>query len=540
MADLISGLTTRAQFGAAPACFFVDWVAWDSPFRPAGLRPGDRIVAVDGTPVAPPADDRALQRYSQGFIGQLNESAGFSGAPVRLTIRRRAPAKGWQTIEVTATPTPRAVYTNAEGRRALSPDGPDEMESDGFSGSWGSWLEIVVNAMQAILARGWQDRSFVSQAELHMFRDAHESRIAALSEKYPGPFAEAMKADCAATIARAAGAEIPLPPDALEFRRRGEELAAAVRDAATAAWQEAQTRVADSTIPAFPTGHPIRDGMADKAGKHVLLPPLGNSDWIADTGRTWFAASQNDEWIFIDAEAPPAQSVLEAQLRYRRRVTPDIGASWQFLARILPEPRLGMIGEEARFGLQAEPVAALVGDGAMCVDLTAPGAAFGHEGAPGAPFAGEAALATRIPTPPPDDADPVAVLAALVEAVKQDDIDTWRALFADWWVETLDDGRAVVHPHIVTVQDSWFEDARRSILGRVLDARPVWQDDIRVVRDGSAFEGALRIEEVLVELDHVGEFDGVTRSFNDVTTTRWWTLQRVNGGPWRVANGGTI
>jgi hypothetical protein len=41
---------------------------------------------------------------------------------------------------------------------------------------------------------------------------------------------------------------------------------------------------------------------------------------------------------------------------------------------------------------------------------------------------------------------------------------------------------------------------------------------------------------VLVELDHVGKFDGAYRAFNDVTVHRQWILQRINGGPWRIAS----
>ncbi len=530
MPDVISGVVTSARLAENPPCFHVDWVAWDSGFRSAGLRPGDRIIASNGVRVIRPEDGTALQRYTQTFLGQLSEDLGFAaaglgiGASHGLTIRRRAPAKGWQTIECQGSLQAPPNYRLANGRPALAAEGPDTMEYDGFSGNWGGWYETIRARLEAVLARGWQG-SFVSQYEAKSLRDDHDARIAALVSRYPGPFAAAMQADYAAALGYAGGAIVDLPPDALEFRRRGEALAGEIRAAATAAWAACQDRVKDSLIPAFPTGHPIRDGMAALAGKHVILPVMGNSDYVADTGRTWFTAgNDSDGWYFIDAEAAPAQAVLVAQQRYRRRVNPDIRASWQFLAKILPEPRLGMVNDQAHYGCQVEPIAALVGDGAMCVDLAA------NE------FAGEAALHTGTVSLLPPDAPPSAVMAALVSAVKEDDIDNWRALFADWWVERLADGRPVIHPHAIRIDDNMFEDSRRSLLGRVLDARSIWEDDPVMVTDGSLFEGALRIEEVTVELDHIGSFDGVTRSFNDVTVRRWWQLQRVNGGPWRVAD----
>ena len=51
---------------------------------------------------------------------------------------------------------------------------------------------------------------------------------------------------------------------------------------------------------------------------------------------------------------------------------------------------------------------------------------------------------------------------------------------------------------------------------RVFDMRPVWPDDVRVVIPGDQYPGQQRIEVVIVEMRHIGLFDGNYRVFNDV------------------------
>lgn len=74
------------------------------------------------------------------------------------------------------------------------------------------------------------------------------------------------------------------------------------------------------------------------------------------------------------------------------------------------------------------------------------------------------------------------------------------------------------------------------------ESRP--SHDVRVARvhrpctvmSGKEFEGAPRVEQVIVEMDPIGFFDGEYRSFKDIEVHRVWTLQRVNGGPWRITS----
>ena len=100
MADLTTGLNTLVDLDASPPNVRVQWLAWDSPFRGSGLRVGDRIVAVNGVPLACPRDQTERQRLTTSLPGQLSEHQAFesaglkAGAPLALRVRRRARPEG--------------------------------------------------------------------------------------------------------------------------------------------------------------------------------------------------------------------------------------------------------------------------------------------------------------------------------------------------------------------------------------------------------------------------------------------------------------
>jgi hypothetical protein len=539
MTELMSGLTTDPRLDAQPPHLLVRWVAWDSPFRGADIRVGDRIVAVRGRPFSGAGD---WAKLLPTLPGQLAEAQGFEasrlkgGDALTVRVRRRAATTGWLELDVTAPLAERQGWRNEQNQPVLGPGGPVAMDNDGFgTGSWQSWYE---GTLQPALARALDPEqrtaTFVTRAEGRMLREPHAERVAFALARYAGPWASALKADWDAALAVCDGTPVTLAPAALDYRRRGEELAAQVREEATAAWNAFQAAHAHETVPAFPAPHPVRGDASAVAGKVVVLPPLGNADWVADAHHGWFAAGSGEGWYFIDAQASPTLAMQDAQARYRKLVDADIAASWEFVARVSGEARLVVVGERAHFGLVAQPLAVLVG-GAMFVDLTQ------RDGK--VSFAGEAALADDHPALPPDDAAPADVMAALVGAVKSGDLPLWRALHASWWVEPRsirdeqgrDIVRQVLHPGGQQPDDAMFEASRRSIMGRVLDVRVAWTGDPVVVLDGERFEGASVVEQVDVTLAHVGSFDGDVRTFADVTVREHWALQRVNGGPWRVA-----
>ena len=99
--SVTSGLLTDSAFDAPYPALVVRSLTWDSGFRASGLRPGDRIVAVDGVALAIPADPQELARALSRMVGQLAEDQAWhdagrkDGDPLTLTVRRkRLPVAG--------------------------------------------------------------------------------------------------------------------------------------------------------------------------------------------------------------------------------------------------------------------------------------------------------------------------------------------------------------------------------------------------------------------------------------------------------------
>jgi hypothetical protein len=533
--NLRSGLSTDNMLEADPPAMRVTWIAWDSGFRGSGLEVADQIIAIDGAALARPAGMPELQRLIRELPGGLGESQAFAakglkdGSALRLTIRRRRyPGEGWLTQEITGTVRLERAYSHAVGRRAMGPNGPDGLASDGFDGTWSGWYEKRVLDWTRALDTGWGRNLSDTRMALKTHME-DKPRVDFLGEKYPGPFADAVRSDWEAVRARLAGTRYTLAADALDYRQLGEQRAKLVAAAAAAAWQAFRDRRAAEIVPAFPSVNPLREDSSKLAGKLVVLPPIAPRDWLVSVGATYLAASQNGYWYFAPLASPAMRRLFSALVRYRRFVSPDIREEIAFVGRILPEPRMMAARGLTVAGLEIEPLAALVGN-AMFVDLSA-----APDDEP--PFAGEAELKKHSSGVPPDSASPREVLEALVAALKAGDQGTWNALFADW--RLVSGGQRPLYyafsPYARGSRDEHWVASRRFMLDKVCDVRVAWTDDARIVLRGEELEDAPRIEEVRAELEHVGVLDGEHRVFCVLGLHRSWTLQRLDGGPWRIA-----
>lgn len=533
MADARSGLTcftSTLEAGAAPR---VVWIAWDSPFRGRDLRIGDRLVAVNGTPIA------ALPANS--LPGLSNEASTFTalglaaGSMLTLTVDRRTTPRGWQRLTVAAPlAAPPSPATDASGRRLVAPGGPDTYDSAGFSsGGWAGWYDKLTEKFQALFDTDRLTATTVTRAEARMLAETNGARVDHALAQFPCDWSRMLKADYDAALAAMTGAPVTLAPGALDFRRRGEELAAQVRVKAQAAWATASAGIE----PVSPAPNPARDDIRAFVGRTVLLPEVGNSGYVSDAGHNWFACGDGGGYVFIDAEGPAAQAMLVAGRRYAKLVDPNLAARWRMTATLTDMPRLIRVGDRAFFGLVAEPVAALVGD-AMFVDLSGPPDAVR--------FAGEDGLVDDTPDLPPADASPSDIVRAVVAAVKAADLALWRALHADWLTDTIsndkNEQRTIIIPAARRIEDSRFEDQRRSLMGRVIDAWPEWEDAPEQVLGPRPGADAPRLEAVTVWVQHAGLADGAATptTFCDVTVQPRWRIERYAGGPWRVAEAGRL
>ena len=223
--------------------------------------------------------------------------------------------------------------------------------------------------------------------------------------------------------------------------------------------------------------------------------------------------------------------VFDAMYRYTRFVAPNIRETIALVGRILPDPLMLAANGRTAAGLQVEPAAALMGE-AMFVDL-----GVDHNGE--SPFAGELELKKQVSGLPGEKASPREVMEALVAALKAGDQETWKALFADW-LNVPGEGQPLYYAFYPYPSASLAEDwiaSRRLILDAVYDARVVWVSDLTVALRGDEFPGRAAYR---ASLDRARAHRPVStaeyRAFNELRVHRTWTLQRRNGGPWRIAS----
>jgi hypothetical protein len=518
-----------------PPALRVSWIAWDSGFRGSGLQIGDHIVAVNGETIPRPTELRELQRLIRELPGGLDEADVFAarglkdGSPLTLTIRRRRyPGEGWLTADVTGKVLAERAYSYPGGRRGMGPTGPDGLANDGFDGAWSSWYEKRVFEWTRVLDGGWQARLNTRMTLKNHLEE--KPRVDLLTGKYPGPFADTVRADWEAVRASLEGTRYTLEPGELDFRQLEDERASQVARSAVDGWKAFLATHAADVVPASVSIDPIRGDRSQVTGKLVELPPIAPRDWVVSINRSFLPSEQNGTWYFIPADSPPMRRAFIAMQRYKRYVTPRIRDEFAVIGRILPDPRMMIVGGHGVAGFELEPVAVLAAN-AMFVDLTV----LRDDGSP---FAGEDQLKKHSAALPPDDATPAEVLAALIAALKAGDQSLWNQLFADWRF-LPDDQKPIYYPFYPYPPGSRDEDwirSRRLVLDTLFDVRVVWVGAPRLIQAGTEYEGAPRIEHVSAELEHIGFFDGEYHPFNSVDVNRQWTLQRRNGGPWRISS----
>ncbi len=507
--------------------FRVGWIEWDSPFRDSGLRIEDRITGVDG------------RCYSAGMTRQQRDGAiGQPGEPgywkAQAVNEERSVAlqvlRGSEVVVVEAMLAFERSW-RSEGARMLSPTGPMRLDRDGFPSAWGVWYEQeIVDAGGRILDGALHRGGINTRAELE-YLGRRAPRVAYLLKNYPGRFATTVADDFARIEACLEGRRYALSETDLAWREIGEQRALRIAECSRAAWDGFRRQRSDVIMPAFPLPDVLdTDARAKVAGHIVELPPIEQEDWLMSAGEAWMCSEGEGGRYFIAAESRAMRGFFLAIERYRRKVHPVVPERYSIIGRIRSDPKMFVRDRQPLPGFELEPVAACAGDG-LFVDL-APDA----QGA--CAFAGEHELVDVAWPMPPAEASPMDVLSAFFGFLKLGEEQEWRACFAEWDA-ALDEGRpwffAMRPPEDASLSEEWTR-CRRLLASKICDLRPVHAWPVHVLF--SAVEELLipEVEQVEVEVDHVGWFEGRYHAFLHAGLHRTWRLQRLQGGPWRIAS----
>jgi hypothetical protein len=537
--SLSAGLETQALYEREPCGYRVTWIDWNSSFRASALKIGDRIVVINGQRVAcPPLESdsvtpqmrtQAIQKFVQYGLGGLNEPITWQqqgqreGSSLILTVLRQE-GDGDAALEIRGALRHARTYFSAEGVPMLSSTGPVGRERDGLNQTWSIWYEDFQRFLYRPFLDGWANRMDSRRLLTELL--ANQPRMELLAKKYPGAFEKSVRADYDRARAILEGEVVKITDADLEYRRLGEQRAAQVKTASKAAWESAQKSLGAQTIPAFPTANPLEQ-RAKVVGKVVVLPPINPRAWINEAGRCYLTSGNRAQgYYFIGCQHPAMARLFEAQFRYQRSVQPKLEENYAVIGRILDEPRLLVIGGEAQIGLVLEPLGVMIGD-SVFVDLRVNKDNVSL-------FAAEDALKSKTLALPPVTASPRQVIETMIEAVKWGDESLWRKLFAESevWVENGRIGYSTQRP-TASMSDDWVR-SRRLILESVFDARVAFVTAKQVLVTPQLIRGAPMVEEVRVEIRHIGRFDGAYRSFVNINVHPLWTLQRIDNGPWRI------
>lgn len=530
--NLLSGLKTTLLYDRKPFAARVSWIAWNSGFRDSGLEIEDLIVAVNGVPLALPEETRERQNYTPKIIGQYSEYNAFTeaafkdGSPLTITVLRKIkPGRGYRTLEIKGVLRAERVYYDTAGKNALAPGGPEGLGRDGTDDAWTSWYS----------KRLWDWERFVDERWLQGLNNrmeftnhqAHKERVALALQKYPGEFSKRLKEDFDMVARCLQGALSPLPPEALEFREansRREKDVATAGDQAWAAYLEKNKALILETLPPLDL---IRDDRSAFTGKLVVLTGLSWRQAVADGDRSIVTGQHSGHWCFIATDQEPLRKLQKAISRYRTKVNPRISERFDVVGRLGAQTRMVVTRSGTVIGFDLEVVALRI-TGNFFIDISQEA------------FAGEAALKIADLTIPSVETSASDVMRTLVAAVKNGNADVWRSLYADW---TAVGGEGPPYYQPFNSYNNWESDwarARNMILNKVMHVEPLWESDPRVIMTGKEFEGAPKIEQVMVEMNHVNRFDDGDRVFTNVEVRRVWTLQRRDASPWRIASRNTI
>src|SRR5688572_22824472 len=148
---------------ANPYGFRVGWIHWDSPFRAAGLKIEDRIVAVNGI-----ACDRNANRADRDTaIGQSGEPRRWAqigaheGDVVVLEVKRDR-----EVLAIRGSLAAERQWLDGSNK-LMSANGPERSARDGFVSTWASWYEQrIVDTGWKILDGSWRRSRLNTRTEL--------------------------------------------------------------------------------------------------------------------------------------------------------------------------------------------------------------------------------------------------------------------------------------------------------------------------------------------------------------------------------------
>ena len=528
---ITSGIKTREQLDDTPYGHAVEWIDWDSDFRSSGLQCQDLILGVNGKDYLKENRDRESARAIGNYLESTfwAEQGGVNGQIITLSVYRDG-----QRLSIKGKIQEQSFYVNAENRQTLGLNGPVRLANDGFASAWAGWYEkFMRHASLYLTDRRWIRSHIDNRKVLAEHMEWHE-RVVFLVKKYPGRFAENLLLDWEEVRKVLEGnTYTDINAEKLEYRKLGEQRAELVKEAAVKGYNEFVEKAADRMMDAFPVVDVVHGDISAVAGKMVLLPQIGFEQFINDLGKSFAViGSAQEGYYFIHLNSPEMDMFFLTLFYYKAQVTPEVKEQFQFIAELTQVPAILRYNGRTVTGLMVKVIAGMAGDHNVFINTGKPA------GEGRARFEGEEALSLFASHPLNNNAAPREVIESMISCIKLGDMNAWKKLFCSWRI-FAEAGSApymnFMYWHREESYQHVWEQSRRQILNDVFDARVLYVAPVKTILEEKAGAGIPQVEQVMVIVDHIGRFEGVYKSVCNIYLHRKWVLQRLNSGPWRIA-----
>jgi len=543
--------------------FMVLWIMQDSGFRDSSLQLGDYLIGIEG---------KRFQSSGQYKIGAYDESQYWrslgkkAGDTVSLLVRRDD-----DILSISGRLTSGTELARADHGVEIYPGGPGSIANgEGrFSHAWSQWYKGLIGDM-ALAMTGGANYSLYDSRHMFEILDAAKPRMAYLVKNHPGEWTKNLVNEWKQARNAAKGEVYELTKEDLAYRDFGKERAQDIASAGKAAEKAFLEQRGQQLMDAFPSPGAFDASREELAKKIVVLDDLvmsGNGIAV-DAGQLYLVAGDTSKgFYFIEAASRGMSQVNDALYRYKRGVQYLKQEKYRIIGRIQENPRMVNINGTVVAGNLLEVIASSVSD-AFFVDLTKSDGSTPM-------FVGEGELQHPPMTLETDSSSPKGIMHAFIDSLKYGDEETWKELFRTWdikeqqggirYLETdlpVDERRMYYawegsRKALLGLTNNHFNDVYDIRIGRITSPHAILggeiteeeqqvndllglDDDEGLDAQGKSEKKGPLVEECEVELIRIGKFGGTYRSYiiNNSRQPRFWKLQRVDGGPWKIVNPG--
>lgn len=516
--EFTTGIKAHANFkGSILMGFEVEWLQWFSHFRKTDLDVGYLITEIDGVNVERFMDDNnsllpAPTLYNEATYWETNTFQK------ERSLRIVAHKKGKRII-VEASLAESQNYRQGV-RSTLGPDGPFRDERESFHESWGVWYEALIKKLGYLFNDCWKRKSFNNTVEMELLFQEQE-RMEMLLEKYPNTMTKVLYGDYQRAIELLRPKKIPFSSVDLSYRTIQDKIQQECRKRAQEKWHGERAVLKNKL-----TTNVIRLNDLEDNTDSVFVQTKGLSyqNSIEDLGKGYFMlGDERQGFNYIAMNGPKMTLFYDVFLKYKSEVNPKVLDKFQFVGKVVNNPRMLSYRNKQYDCLEIEPIFVLAGDKECFVDLTSRNPPK---------FEGEELTDDIILKKPEISEGPESFLLYYFELVKRGYRAQWEGCYSEMVINDYM-GELYVSPAFCPESKFYtiWQEMRKQILTQIAHVEIKEIEPLENPENSNMFNS---FEAVTIWVDYFQEGTGTFEVFKDLTVHRGWTLTNIDREGWKI------